>query len=779
MSTKRKVLEALVKDDLQALVAHFEVDVGDRRVRDQLVDALAGSKTAGLEDILGQLSRDSLKVACRGLGMDDSGKDKATIVARLLGTTPVGATPVTTAKAAQPAPVPAPSRVFGSFSEIANFLWSIADLLRGTYKQSDYGKVILPLTVMRRLDCVLADTKDKVLAKHDALKGGDIKNLDPILQRVTGVPFHNVSKLDFEKLKGDPNHFAENLTSYIKGFSKDARDIVIERFRFTEQIQKLDSANLLYQVVAKFAEVDLHPNTVPNHVMGLVFEELIRRFAEVSNETAGEHFTPREVIRLMVDLLFIEDDDALRKPGIVRSLYDPACGTGGMLSVAEEYLRELNPNARLEVFGQELNDESYAICKADMMIKGQNPENIVPGNSFSQDGHVGKKFDYLLSNPPFGVEWKNVEKVVQDEHDTQGFAGRFGPGLPRISDGSTLFLLHMISKMKSEKEGGSRLAIVFNGSPLFSGDAGSGESEIRRWVIENDWLEAIVGLPDQLFYNTGISTYIWVVSNRKPRGRKGKVQLINGVELFQKMRKALGEKRKELSKENITEIVKLFGAVATEERSKVFDNEDFGYRRITVERPLRLSFEFTLERLEGLKEETAFINLAKPKKKGAGNKEIEEGQALQKRILDVLGAIQTPLPIKNRAAFEGLVGDAFNKAKVDVGTPVMKAIINALGERAETADICKTAKGHQEPDADLRDNENVPLKEKIETYFEREVKPHVPEAWIDEQKTKVGYEVPFNRVFYTREMMRPLSVIESDLRDLEREIQRLLREMES
>ena len=374
-------------------------------------------------------------------------------------------------------------RQMNGFGELANFLWSIADLLRGAYRQSDYGKVILPMTVLRRLDCVLHDTKPKVLARVQELKGGKVKNLDPILNRITGVPFHNVSKLDFEKLAGDPNHLAHNLLAYIKGFSPDASEIFLERFRFADQIEKLDRDNLLFLVFQRFAEIDLHPKTIPNHMMGLVFEELIRRFSEQSNETAGEHFTPREVIRLMVDLLFIEDDDALRKPGIVRSLYDPACGTGGMLSVAEEYLRELNPQARLEVFGQELNDESFAICKADMMIKGQNPANIVAGNSFSQDGHIGRKVDYLLSNPPFGVDWKNVQRVIEEEHETQGHNGRFGPGLPRISDGSTLFLLHMLSKMKPVKDGGSRLAIVFNGSPLFSGDAGSGESEIRRWVI--------------------------------------------------------------------------------------------------------------------------------------------------------------------------------------------------------------------------------------------------------------------------------------------------------
>jgi type I restriction enzyme M protein len=653
----------------------------------------------------------------------------------------------------------------------------VADLLRGDYKQADYGKVILPMTVLRRLDCVLRDTKPKVLAKYESMKGGKVQKLDPILNRISRVPFHNVSKLDFEKLKGDPNNVAHNLTSYIKGFSQDARDIFIDRFRFGDHVSKLDESNLLYQVVCRFAEVDLHPTSIPNHTMGLVFEELIRRFAEQSNETAGEHFTPREVIRLMVDLLFIEDDDALRKPGIVRSLYDPACGTGGMLSVAEEYLRELNPDARLEVFGQELNDESYAICKMDMMLKGQNPENIVRGNSFSEDGHVGEHYDYLLSNPPFGVDWKKVQQVVEDEHETQGHSGRFGPGLPRISDGSTLFLLHMLSKMKPAKEGGSRLAIVFNGSPLFSGDAGSGESEIRRWVIENDWLEAIVGLPDQLFYNTGISTYIWVVTNRKPKARRGKVQLINAVDLFQKMRKSLGNKRNELSQDNISEVVGLYGEFKENERSKVFDNDDFGYRRIVVEQPLRLNFQASPERIERVKEETAFQNLARSKKKGkAADQEVAEGKKMQERVLAAVAALGPKRVWKNRDEFEKAL-DAALEPVGRVPVPVRGALLSALSERDESADICADSDGNPEPDADLRDYENVPRKKDIQTYFDREVKPHVPDAWVDQAKTRDGYEVPFTRHFYKYTPLRPLADIEADIRRLEGEIQGMLGEV--
>ena len=447
----------------------------------------------------------------------------------------------------------------GAVKNHAAFIWSVADKLRGVYKQSEYGRVILPLVVLRRLDCVLEPTKDAVLERAAALKGR-VDNVDPVLSGVTGHRgIWNTSKLDFKRLLDDPTHAAGNLRAYIAGFSPSARD-VIDAFGFETQITRLDEANLLYLVLGQFAEIDLHPETVSNTEMGYLYEELIRRFSELSNETAGEHFTPREVIRLMVDLLFVEDEDTLRSRGIVKTLYDPACGTGGMLSVAEDYLRELNPDARLEVFGQELNAETYAICRSDMMLKGQDASHIARGNSFSEDGHAGRTFDYMLANPPFGVEWKQVEKDVRDEHETRGFGGRFGAGLPRINDGSFLFLQHMLSKMKPPEQGGSRVAIVFNGSPLFTGAAGSGESEIRRWIIENDWLEAVVALPDQLFYNTGISTYFWVVTNRKRPERRGKVQLVDARASWVKMRKSLGEKRKQLSDEQIRELVELYGA---------------------------------------------------------------------------------------------------------------------------------------------------------------------------------------------------------------------------
>jgi type I restriction enzyme M protein len=695
------------------------------------------------------------------------------------------------------------ARTFTSFREIADFLWQNAERMRGTYKPNEYDKVILPLLVIRRLDCVLEPTKEKVLARLEALKAKGMKPTDAAvevaLRKVSGVPFYNTSKLDFGKLKGDPNHIAQNLRAYLKGFSANARDI-IEQFKFDEQITRLDDANLLFQVLGLFADVNLHPDSVPNHVMGSVFEELIRRFNEKKNEEAGDHYTPREIIRLMVDLLFIEDDDALRKPGIVRTLFDPACGTGGMLSVAEEYLRELNPGARLEVFGQEINPETYAVCKSDMMIKGQNPENIVRGNSFDQDGHAGQRFDYMLSNPPFGVDWKNVQKTVEDEHDNQGFAGRFGAGTPRINDGALLFLQHMIAKMKPADsktgEGGSRVAIIFNGSPLFTGAAGSGESEIRRWILENDWLEAIVALPDQLFYNTAISTYLWVLTNRKPKKRRGKVQLINAVDLFQKMRKSLGNKRNELSPEHIATIARTFGDFRTGEISKVFDNEDFGYTRIAIERPLRLAFQVTEERLARLRAEKAFAALATSKKKGApGERETAAGRALQAAIISCLSRLAgkegaVVKVYRSRVLFEEELNGAFASAGLDVPNPVKTAIASALGERDEAAEICTDSKGRPEPDPDLRDYENVPLKESVAAYFEREVKPHVPDAWVagveirggkaaivDEDKVRIGYEIPVTRHFYKYTPLRPVGEIEADIRRLEGDVRELLREV--
>jgi type I restriction enzyme M protein len=592
--------------------------------------------------------------------------------------------------------------------ELSSFIWSVADLLRGDYKQADYGKVILPFTVLRRLDCVLEPTKPAVLAELAAREALGV-NLEPFLLRKAGQTFYNTSKLDLPKLMGDQDHIRQNLESYIQAFSTDVRDI-FERFEFMGQVDKLAKAGLLYQVTERFARIDLHPAKVNNHQMGLVFEELIRRFAELSNETAGEHFTPREVIRLMVNLLFVEDDAALTKPGVVRTIYDPTAGTGGMLSVADDYLIEHNPQARLVMWGQELNPESYAICKADMLIKGQDVSNIVFGNTLSDDGHPGQKFDYMLSNPPFGVEWKKVEKEVRREAEQQGFNGRFGPGLPRVSDGSLLFLLHLISKMRPAKDGGSRFAIVLNGSPLFTGGAGSGESEIRRFVLENDLLEAIVALPTDMFYNTGIATYVWVLSNRKPGHRKGKVQLIDASAFWQKMRKSLGSKRKEMGADDIATVTRLFGEFVEAQRAITFDAAG----------------------------------------KEAGRKVVRAGE--QAQVAPEGGQVKLA-PLSRIFANE-----AFGYRTITVERPLRdEAGKVLLGERGRQ-------KGKPQPDSALRDTENVPLGEDVEEYVRREVLPHAPDAWIDKDKTKTGYEIPFNRHFYVFEPPRPLEKIDADLK---------------
>ena len=573
----------------------------------------------------------------------------------------------------------------------SSFIWSVADLLRGDYKQSEYGKVILPFTVLRRLDCVLEATKAEVLTEKASREAAGL-NPEPFLLRKSGQFFYNTSPLDLKKLMGDQDHIGENLRAYLQAFSPAVRDI-FESFEFHTQIDKLAKSGLLYMVTEKFASIDLHPDKISNHDMGAVFEELIRKFAELSNETAGEHFTPREVIRLMVNLLFIEDDAMLTLPGVVRSMYDPAVGTGGMPSVAGEHLAQLNPDARLVMYGQELNPESYAICKADMLIKGQDIANIVFGNTLSNDGLRDLLFDYALSNPPFGVEWKKIEALIRKEYEQMGYNGRFGPGLPRVSDGSLLFLLHLIAKMRPAKDGGSRFGIVLNGSPLFTGGAGSGESEIRRYVLESDLVEAIIALPTDMFYNTGISTYVWIVSNRKPENRKGKVQLIDASGFWQKMRKSLGSKRKELSQEHIDDITSLFGNFEELTRqvdgspvpiSRIFANDAFGYHTITVERPER----------------------------------------------DAQGQV----------------------------------VLGAKGK----------GKGKPVADASLRDTENVPLSDDIAAYFKREVLPHAPDAWIDTDKTKVGYEIPFNRHFYVFKPPRPLAEIDAELKGVTDNILRMI-----
>ena len=677
------------------------------------------------------------------------------------------------------------------FSEKVSFIWSVADLLRGPYKPPQYGRVILPMVVLRRLDCVLARTKVKVLAKFESLKGTKVENAEPILNRVSGVPFHNTSKLDFQKLKGESDKIAANLSRYIKSFSSKAREI-LEYFGFEDEIAKLDEANRLFLVVSKFCDIDLHPEKVPNIEMGYIFEELIRKFNESANETAGDHFTPREVIRLMVNLLFDPDNDVLTKKGIVRTLLDPACGTGGMLSVATDYLHELNPDARLEVFGQDWNNESYAVCGSDMLIKGQNIDHIVHGSSFSADGFPGQRFDYMLANPPFGVEWKPDEDFITNEHDTQGYSGRFGAGLPRINDGALLFLQHMISKMKPAAEGGSRIAIVLSGSPLFTGDAGSGESEIRRWILENDWLEAIVALPAQLFYNTGIFTYVWIVTNRKLHARKGRVQLVNAVNYYQKMRKSLGDKRNEIGDgkhgkpDQIAAITRLYGSFADTEHVKIFDNTDFAYRQVTIERPLRLNFQASPERLARLAEQSAFQNLAKSKKKGAaGEQAIADGRRTQESIVSALSRLSPNLVFKCRDAFVPHLDAALAAASVRLAAPLRKAVLAALSERDETADICRDRDGNPEPDPELRDYENVPFKQDVTEYFEREVRPHVPDALVNEavrdaadgKVGRVGYEIPLTRHFYRYVPPRPLEQIEADIAGLEKTIITLLREV--
>lgn len=664
--------------------------------------------------------------------------------------------------------------------EHARFIWSVADLLRGDYKPHEYGQVILPLTVIRRLDAVLAPTKAHVLRELPRRSQGPAQNINPLIMRDAGQPFYNISRFDLRSLLAEPNDIAANLTAYINGFSANAREI-LEYFSFAEHIARLDRANLLYLILQRFADIDLHPDRVSNSAMGYLFEELIRRFAEQSNETAGEHFTPREVIRLMVNLLFVEDvhdPEALQARGAIRTLYDPAAGTGGMLSIAEEYLHDLNPTARLEIFGQELNPESYAICKADMLLKGQNPANIKFGNSFSQDGLDGMRFDYMLSNPPYGVEWKKVEQVVREEHEKRGFAGRFGAGLPRISDGQLLFLQHMIAKMKRpEVDGayGSRVAIVMNGSPLFTGGAESGESNIRKWIIENDLLEGIIAVPDQLFYNTGISTYIWVVTNRKRPARRGKVQLVNAVAMFEKMRPSVGEKRKKIPPEQIDVITRAYGEFVESDICKVFDNDAFGYRHVSVERPLRRSFAATPVGIAALKESKPFLALVEPKK-GVTAADIAQGQEAQGRIIGVLERLGAERH-QSIGAFESALRAALESAGVQPPSALMKAMIDTFGERDEGAEVERDKKGKPIPDAKLHDNEDVPLKVNIHTYFDREVRPFVSDAWIDESKTKIGYEINFTRYFYKFQPLRPLEVIDADIKRLEEEILDLLREV--
>ena len=722
--------------------------------------------------------------------------------------------------------------------DLIGFIWSVADKLRGPYRPPQYRRVMLPMIVLRRLDCVLEPTKKKVLAEKERLeaKGFTGMALEKAISKAAvgedrTQPFYNTFKFSLADVMGDPDGMASNLVAYINGFSPQIREI-FEKFEFEKEIDKLDESNRLYLILKEFCNIDLDPTRISNTDMGGVFEELVRKFNEQANEEAGDHFTPREVISLMVNLMFSDEEDVF-KAGIYKSIYDPTAGTGGMLSVSEEHIKAQNPDANLGLFGQEYNPEAYAICCSDLLIKDEPINNLIYGdtlgvkdaksksnNFLPYDGHPEKQFHYMLANPPFGVEWKPEEDFVKEEHKEQGFSGRFGAGLPRINDGSLLFLQHMISKMRPAPENGgegSKIAIVFNGSPLFTGDAGSGESNIRRWIIENDWLVAVVALPDQMFYNTGIYTYIWLVSNKKPAHRKGKVQLIDGTRHFQKMKKSLGNKRNELSKDHIAELVRLYGAYehdATREVmvdgkpekricSKIFDNREFGFLKITVDRPLRLNFQASPERIERLREQSAFVNLATSKKRKddkAIQMELEVGKQEQDSIITVLKKLDGETLYQSRPRFLKVLDTTLKAAGIKLSAPVKKAVLAALSDRDPTAEICRDSSGNPEPDPDLRDTEIVPLPEDTalplpigyddkqtgldallklvrqhcEDYLKAEVLPHVPDAWVDYSKTKVGYEIPLNRHFYVYQPPRPLEEIEDDIKQLEADIVKML-----
>jgi type I restriction enzyme M protein len=708
--------------------------------------------------------------------------------------------------------------------EIVSFLWGVADLIRDTFKRGKYQDVILPLTVLRRLDCVLADKKESVLQRQAQLKGKGLGDLDAQLRRASGFAFYNTSRYDFTKLLGDAPHLAANLRNYIAGFSPNMRE-VLEKFDFDNTISKLDEAGLLFKVLERFKDVDLHPNKVDNPTMGTVFEELIRKFNEALNENPGEHFTPRDVVHLMVDLMLAGDADRIRRKGIVCTVYDPCCGSGGMLMITKEHvtvgLRKngdllrpaINPGAELHLFGQEVNPETWAIAKSDLFMKdptGRDADNIAYGSVLSNDRHSGQSFDYLIANPPYGKDWKRDEDAVSSEHE-KGNSGRFAAGLPRISDGQLLFLLHMLAHAKTTKEGGSRIAIIMNGSPLFTGDAGSGESEIRRYILENDLLESLIALPEQLFYNTGIATYVWVVTNRKAAARKGKVQLIDATSFWVPMRKSLGDKRREIPLDRAKDILKLLAdfrdgdkrRVTKDDKdedlvvSRVFPSTHFGFRKITVERPLRLSFQVTPARLAALDEEKGFQSLAQSKKKGAAAaKEQAAGAALQKAIRKLVHGLPSTL-FKNREIFERALDAAASKVDLKLPAPARKAILSALSERDETAEICRDSHGNPEPDPELRDNESVPLPAgqdpvdaqgvpaSVRAFFDREVKPHLPDAWIDTSKRDpkddrvglIGYEINFNRYFYRYDPPRPLEDIEAAIRAIEGDIVRMLAEV--
>jgi len=642
----------------------------------------------------------------------------------------------------------------------SSFIWSVADKLRGPFGRADYGKVILPFVVLRRLDCTLEATKEKVLevASNSQLDG---VTRDVLLQDASGYKFYNTSPYDLKKVTGDPSQLRLNLQSYINGFSPNIRD-VFERYEFDVELAKLEENDLLLLITQEFLKLDLHPDAVSNSEMGSIFENLISRSMEAANEQAGEYFTPRDVVRLIVNLLFARDGEILSKPGIVRHIYDPTAGTGGMLSVADEYIRSRNPGASLSLYGQEIRAASYAVSKTDLIIKGQNAENMILGDTLKDDGHWDKKFDYGLANPPFGVEWKASQDAVTKEHEQQGYGGRFGPGLPRVSDGSLLFLLHLVSKMRPVADGGGRIGIVLNGSPLFTGGAGGGESEIRRWLLEQDLVEAIVAMPKDMFYNTGIATYIWILDNDKPKERKNKVQLIDGTSFNQKLRKNIGSKRLEFSERNIEDLVKLYENYEEGDHVKIFNTEDFGYTTITVERPLRQSWQFTEEKVATLSEIAALkklnpedrLRIREILEKHLGDEKIQDKDDFAKRLKSLLGEID------------------------DLSTAQINGLVKHFAERDDEAPIVTDKKGKPSPDPDLRDTENVPLTEDIDAYIEREIKPHLDEFWVDRSKDKVGYEIPFIRHFYKYTPPRPLEEIDGELNQLLSEISQLLSEVE-
>lgn len=693
------------------------------------------------------------------------------------------------------------------FSDKVAFIWAVADLLRGDFKAHEYGQVILPFVVLRRLECALAPTKQAVI-KRAAKIAGKYDNVEPLLLHESGQRFYNTSPLDLTAILQDPPNTAANLRTYLAAFSPGAHE-VLERYGFDDKITRLDKAGLLYQVIGKFAELDLSVETVSNDAMGYIFEELLRRFSEMSNETAGEHFTPREVIRLMVNVLLAPDDKALAGAKPIRTIYDPACGTGGMLTIAQEHLATMNPNAELVAYGQELNPETWAICRSDLMIKGQDPALIALGNSLiigdadrPGDGHAGEKFDYLLANPPFGVDWNKYADDIRDEHSKRGFEGRYGPGLPRVSDGSMLFLLHMISKFKPVAddpstpdiiEGGSRMAIVLAGSPLFAGSAGGGESEIRRYILENDLLEGIIALPDSMFYNTGINTYIWVLTNRKPVDRVGKVVLLDAREMFTKMRKGLGDKRKTISDAQIDEITSLYveaPGLKRDPRVKVFDREAFGFQRVAVERPLRRRWAVDDEVIDVIRHDKSWNSWAVPPKDTEdATAYLHQVEADQLKLLDALAGLKGQVDA-SEGPFKKRLTEAAQAAGVGAPDKVVKAIISAAAQSDQTADALVDRKGSPLPDPELRDFEHVSLRqgflsmdagarqaalrEDADAFLDAEVHRWTPDAWIDHTKSKLGFEIPFTRHFYCYEPPRDTADIDMELSLIEDQIRQLL-----